>query len=271
MISVRPTLLVGAGAVENAWEPVARAIQPYCGGDTTAQGASFFLAQLVYQLRWFAGLDDDRSREALSTLKGYWVEIRTAISRELIAAQERGEIRVRAEFAQIVDQFLLATAREFLLVSTNWDLVVDKSINDLPAIKDVPGTWHIFPLHVHGSVKDPATLYLPTEITREPYRQAHEDNAIGTIHGNIMRALEQSDRSVVYGLSMSPLDAELCMTVAAGWDNPVLREVVIIDPDHEAIAERVMLMLQRRYQVTVVGYHPGNLNDPMVYHRATTD
>ena len=141
---------------------------------------------------------------------------------------------------------------------------MDQALRALPSIQQAEGTWHIFPIHLHGSMEDPTTLYLPTEVTREKYRQEHEDRAIGTVHGDVMRALEHSDRSIVYGLSLSPHDAELCMTVAAGWDNDVLREIFIVDPNHVEIAERVFLMLKRP-QIAVVGYDPRHPDSPTVY------
>jgi hypothetical protein len=54
------------------------------------------------------------------------------------------------------------------------------------------------------------------------------------------------------------------MTVAAGWDNDVLREIFIVDPNHVEIAERVFLMLKRP-QIAVVGYDPRHPDSPTVY------
>jgi hypothetical protein len=78
-----PTLLVGAGVVENAWEPVVRVLQPYSAARLTVAGANFLMAQLVYQLRWFAGIDDQVGRKSVAQLKQYLFDIRAAVSREL--------------------------------------------------------------------------------------------------------------------------------------------------------------------------------------------
>jgi hypothetical protein len=47
-------LIVGAGAVENAWRPVLRALQPYYDFPLTEDGANCILARLIYLLRWYA-------------------------------------------------------------------------------------------------------------------------------------------------------------------------------------------------------------------------
>src|SRR5262245_8580072 len=132
-MALRSTFLVDAGAVENAWAPVVRALQPYCAAKLTGSGANFLMAQLVYQLRWFAGVDEEIGRRAVAQLKDHLVAIRAAISRELITAQSSGELRVRREFAQIVNKLLLPRTDEFLLLSTNWDLVVEGALRELLA------------------------------------------------------------------------------------------------------------------------------------------
>jgi hypothetical protein len=56
------------------------------------------------------------------------------------------------------------------------------------------------------------------------------------------------------------------MTVASGWDNDVLQEVIIVDPDHEAVAERVFMMLKGPRSIRVVGYDPQRLDNPAMYN-----
>ena len=48
-------LVVGAGAVENAWAPVIRVLHPEFDFPLTADGANSVLARLIYLLRWWAG------------------------------------------------------------------------------------------------------------------------------------------------------------------------------------------------------------------------
>jgi hypothetical protein len=58
---------------------------------------------------------------------------------------------------------------------------------------------------------------------------------------------------ILYGISIDPLDAELAQTLASGWSNPNLEEILIVDPNHCLIAHRVNLLIDRRRDVRVIG------------------
>ncbi len=262
---MRAALLVGAGAVENGWAPVIRALQGYCYVPLSAKGANFYMARLIYKLRFYiyklrsyGTLDIDLARQEAAMLKDHLANIRKAICTELSAAQSSGEIKIRKEFDHVIEKLLLPDCNEFLMVSTNWDLVADKAITQVPKIRGASSKWNIRTLHIHGSIKKHNTLYLPSEVIREPYREKGEEEEIGNLHSSIMLGLEVAHRIVLYGLSISPLDAELSQLLLVGWDNPNLREILIVDPDHESIAERVMLLLRPR-EISVRGYHPSDL------------
>ena len=154
-----------------------------------------------------------------------------------------------------------------MLVSTNWDTVVDEAIKNIPGIKYADGDWNITTAHLHGSYLNPDTLYLPTEVTRELYRTPEEDQAIGNLHGSIMRSLIEADKVILYGLSVSALDAELSQTLGAGLDTPNLKCVEIIDPDHENIAERINLLIKYPTTLAVHGYNPWDLNKKFDYSK----
>jgi hypothetical protein len=102
-------------------------------------------------------------------------------------------------------------------------------------------------------------------MTKEPYREPAEELNIGGTHGSIWRGLEGAHRAVVYGLSISPLDAELAQTLACGWSNENLREIDIIAPDHAVIAQRVNLLLDRRRDIVVRGFAPHNVDVAVDY------
>ena len=249
-------LVVGAGAVENAWAPVLRALQSYHDFPLTADGANAFLARAVYLLRWWASDNSDRGRNELEKLMALLAQMRNAICAELVLAQKANEIRVRREFASIVDAMLIQHNTEFMLVTTNWDDVVG---NALSSYLNRTVDCKVLPLHIHGSIRDAHTLYLPTEVTKEPYRSREEEKAIGGLHGSIWRGLERAHRVVIYGLSLSPLDAELGQTLACGFSNNNLKEVCIVAPDHEQIAHKVNLLLDRKREIAIKGYEPCNL------------
>lgn len=249
-------IVVGAGAVKNAWAPVLRALQPYHDFPLTADGANSFLARLVYLLRWWSSTDTDLAKREKEGLITFLKEIRTSIAKELKTAEVNGEIVVRDEFSNIIDRFLVPYCTKFMLVTTNWDNVIGSAL-DAHLVKNFECLVH--PLHIHGSVDNPDTLYLPTEMAKEPYRSYREEQHLGQMHGSIWRGLEGAHRVIVYGLSISPLDAELGQTLAAGWSNSKLKEILVISPNHEEVAHRVNLLLDRKRDVEVKGFAPDKL------------
>lgn len=249
-------IVVGAGAVRNAWAPVLRALQPYHDFPLTADGANSFLARLVYLLRWWSAVDTDLAKQEREKLVTFLKEIRESIAKELKAAEEKMEIVVRHEFANIINRFLIPYCNNFMLITTNWDTVVGSAL-DAHMTKDFECA--VRPLHIHGSIDNPDTLYLPTEMAKEPYRSEQEEQHLGRMHGAIWRGLEGAHRVIVYGLSISPLDAELGQTLAAGWSNQNLKEILVISPNHEEVAHRVNLLLDRRRDIEVKGFAPDKL------------
>ncbi len=93
-----------------------------------------------------------------------------------------------------------------MLVTTNWDTVVPTALSRI-VNRTMKGI--IRPRHIPGSIEDEATLYLPTEMTKEPYRSKAEEQRHGQNYGSVWRGLEGAHRAIVYGLSLSPLDADL--------------------------------------------------------------
>jgi hypothetical protein len=263
--AIRPTtaFIVGAGAVEGAWKPVLSALQAYHDFDLTTDGANSFLARLVYLVRWWAGSDAPNAAEELKRYKKLLIEVRSSICRALNKAESKGQIRVREEFEEIVRDRVLHESEGMMLVTTNWDNVVGTALRKLLSNK----FWKFEPrpLHVHGTSRAPNVMYLPTEMTREPYRLAEEEQQIGRMHGAIWRGMENCHRSVVYGLSISPLDAELGQILACGWSSKVLKEIDVISPDNEAVAHRVNLLLDRQREISVKGYRPSGLKMTVDY------
>lgn len=246
-------LVVGAGAVEKAWNPVLRVLQRYHDFPLTPDGANSFFARLVYLLRWWASSPGELSSQELRKHQELLQEIRSTVATELKEAERSGEIRARAGLESLLRTLLIPYSQQFVLVTTNWDTVVPRSIEDLMK-QDYE--LQLRPLHVHGSTADPNTLYLPSEMTKEPYRSESQEMSIGSMHGSVWRALEQSHRIVLYGLSVDPLDAELGQTLACGFSNPLLEEILIVNPEHETVAHRVNLLVDPRFNVRVLGVNP---------------
>ena len=246
-------LIVGAGAVQNAWAPVIRALQPEFEFDIDGDCANSYLARLVYLLRWWYASDSPQAEEHRRQHLDYLNHIKTRIAEELRLAQTSGELCIRPKFYELIDQFVVQKDSDasFMLVNTNWDTVVDKAMGQhLRKTHD----GDIYGLHIHGSIGEERLLYLPSEWTREPYRSKDEDELIGTIHGDTMRGLENASRVVIYGLSLSPLDAELLQILACGFSNPNLSEIHVIVPDHKLVATRVRLLLDPEQDVRIIGH-----------------
>jgi len=239
--------------VENAWDPVLRAIQPYHCFTLTSDGGNSFLARLVYMLRWWSSSSSDLGKQELEKHLLFLREIRVSIANELRKAESEGEIKARDDLELLIRKFLTPYCEQYMLVTTNWDTVVESTIERL-----MRSDFHLqqIPLHIHGSIADPSTMYLPSEMTKEPYRSIEEENSIGAIHEDIWRGLESAHRVIVYGLSIDPLDAELGQTLACGWSNPLLEEILIVNPNHKVVAQRVNLLLDRERNVEVKGINP---------------
>ena len=264
-----PCLICGAGAVKNAWEPVLDALGgELLGSRMTGDQANFQFAQLVYLLRWYS-LSGEFGRDGLETSKATLNSIRKAVAKELSIAQQEGRISARPDLTNILEQFIPDMSGSLIYVSTNWDTTGDEVILQYYSALNPHQKFHLNPVHLHGSTSDPNTLYLPTEMTKEPYRSEEEEQAIGSIHGALMKGLETSTRSILYGISLSPLDAELCTTLIAGWNNPVLQEIIVVNPHHEQVAKRVLAMLRNPERVKVSAFHPERLDEEIVYWKGS--
>lgn len=255
-------LITGAGAVENAWDPILKALTPFNDFPLTADGANSYLARLVYLARWFTTSTcenaDQYSKEILDSLHS----AKSNIIRELKKAEKSHEIRPRPSLEPLVKELLIPYGSTFTLITTNWDTVVSNAIKKIlrPDYR-----LNLRPIHIHGSVAKLSTMYLPSEMTKEPYRKSKDEQAIGRIHGLVWSTLERVQRVIIYGLAIDPLDAELGQTLAAGWSNPNLEEILIVDPNHQIVSHRVNLLLDPRRVVQVKGHNPITLQEEADY------
>lgn len=251
--------VVGAGAVENAWQPIIEIIKAASGIKVNADGANSYLARLVYLMRFYStGTFPDAEKQS-ETVIGKVNTFKVKISEALRNAQTIKQIKSRQELKDILNRFVFSETNKSVLISTNWDTVIDTAINEIGESNHPRQGSYIETFHIHGSIKSPSSLYLPSEIVREPYRTKDDDTSMGTIHGTAWRTIEECTKTILYGLSLDPLDAELSQTLAVGWSSPNLREIVIINPEHEKVAHRVKLLLDTRYPAEVTGYSPDNL------------
>jgi hypothetical protein len=262
-------LIVGAGAVENSWPPILRALRNYYDFDLTSDGANSFLARIVYLMRWHSALADPAAKKELVTIQRTYEDVCSRIRSELRAAQRSGELRIRPEFNAVVECFLVRRRTRFAVISTNWDSIIEDALTTRFAAKHA---CVVSACHLHGGLPSEEPLYLPSELAREAYRGTVHVNALGGLHAGALDALGRARHVVLYGLSLSPLDAELCQTLASGWHDSNLQSVDIVDPDHMTVAHRVNLLADPRRTVTVLGFNPSALDAPVNYtiRRATS-
>ena len=253
--------IVGAGAVENAWLPILDLFEKDLGYKIDADAANCSFARLVYLMRFYATGTFPDAKTHLKAILNDVSEMKSEIATALILAEKNGQIKARKELKDILYKFVFSTVHQSVLITTNWDTVIDNAINVLGETNHPKSGSDIQSLHFHGSVATPHKLYLPSEVVREPYSSDKDDTEIGTVHGTVWQTIEQCTKTILYGLSIDPLDAELSQTLAAGWSSPNLTEVIIINPDHKKVAQRVKLLLDKRYPAKVTGYSPTNLND----------
>jgi len=239
----RVALLLGAGSVENAWEPVLKAIKEFIGVATTADGANFILANWIYMLRFYSTIGHLQAPEILDTHKKdtYW--LKQAIAENLRIAQDRNEIKARPALKKILEKLVISEDNAFGFVTTNWDKTVDEVISQEVKRFGISNPATIF--HIHGDVDDCNSLYLPSEITDETFRTKDESFKIGLNHAKSLQFFMEATHIILYGISLDPLDAELSQMLRSAFNSENLKEVTIVNLENEKqrISERVKLLL----------------------------
>ena len=247
-------LFVGTGAVKNAWRPIIKAVQPpYFQEELTAEGAYSALARLVYMLRWSSNNPND----GLDKCKEILESVKIRICEEIKTAQQNNEIVIRDEFSKILNLIIKSVCTRLMIISTNWDTIVEDAVNSTPTIQSRFNK--IFAAHIHGVYLDPKNIYLPTEIVEEPYRTDNERKFLGGMHAAVMQAMTFAQTIIIYGLSIAPLDAELTQIIAACCDHPNIEAIKIVDPNHKIVAEKINLLIKHPTKITVEGYGPNDL------------
>jgi hypothetical protein len=112
--------------------------------------------------------------------------------------------------------------------------------------------------YLHGTYS--VGLYLPGEVIDEPYRGPDNrseflSSAVSTVH-----ELRDASRLVVYGLSISPLDAELgfLLQAAARQRKQPFAEVFVVDPNHKEVIQTLRVHLGSQ---NYLGVDPSQLRD----------
>jgi hypothetical protein len=253
-------LVTGAGAIENAWKPIIRILEPDYKFDFDIDSCNFFLALLVYQLRAIALDDRPTSKQHFEIMLKDYHLIKSELCRSLIFAEKQKEIFVREQFYQILDKFIFQKHIKSIQITTNWDTIIDNAVNFYGHSTEGGIVGKLETFHIHGSVLNPQTLYLPSEIGKEPYRSKDESEQLMQSHSSVLHAISECNKTILYGISLDPLDAELSQILGLGWDSPNTKEIIIINPDYKKVGKRVKLLLNdEKHKIKVSAYLPNDL------------
>lgn len=249
-------VLVGAGAVANAWTPVLNALGDRIP-DRCPKAANVYFATLVHRLRWLKAMSakleiaEKHRNTYVAAFAEALQEYREVTRAIATAIQGWDGNKLRPEARTIRERLLYGEPR-FAVVTTNWDF---------SATEFLEGQYHDRCTRVdylHGTYD--IGLYLPGEVIDEPYRGPDNrseffTSAYGTVH-----LLRDASRLIVWGLRVSALDAELgfLLQTAARQRKRPFEEVVVVDPDHQAVTQNLRVHL---HDQKYVGVEPARLAD----------
>ena len=258
MLNNKIAMQVGAGAVENAWEPVLNCFKEINGDETDSDTANFLFAKSICAMRLYS--KSPKGAKQLQEEQETVSMIKDIICDSLKLAQKKGVLKPRKEFTALLDKFVLSNPNNlFGFVSTNWDTVIDTEADRWVKEKylDIESA-KVF--HIHGSIEEHEHIYLPSETSVENYRSDDENDKIGYAHFATYELLKEANVIILYGLSLDPLDAELSLLLNGTFaSSKTLREVIIVNPNYKVVRKRVKILLFRRTGIAVRCFEPENL------------
>lgn len=251
-------ILVGAGAIENAWEPILTCFRPINGHETDADTANFLFAKSICAMRLY--YKSPKGIKQLQEEKALVKSMKEAICLSLKLAQQKGILKPRKEFEAVLNKFVFANPNNlFGFASTNWDTVIDSEADRIVKEKYIDlESAKVF--HIHGTLEEYEHIYLPSETSQENYRSDEENEKLGYDHFTTYQFLSAANSLILYGISLDPLDAELSLLLNGTFSkSKTIREVIIINPDYQKIRKRVIILLLPRTDITIRCFDPENL------------
>jgi hypothetical protein len=205
--------LLGSGAVANAWVPVVAAVREFHSHAQVTNGdeANFVLAWWVYHqrtraLRMQRGDLTPEDRERNLQLEVSDLKLRQTIAAYLRVASEQNFFRLRPQAVALLTDRRWGESTFFL--TANWDRLLEMDMA-YPSASVI---------HIHGEVEKPSCLYLPTETSTENYRSQEVNEHIARLTGTAWQVIRDARQLCIYGLSLSPLDAELAAVLGVGLE-----------------------------------------------------
>ncbi len=261
--------LVGTGSQIGSWAPIYAAIRRALGeGFPEKQGdlpegddpiltdvTNFHLARWVAQQRTFWRLAHDplepkraKAAAVYELIDGIEKKFKAAMSDELLRATQAGALRLRPEFIEMFKR--LPREGSVAFVTANWDTVLENWVR----------TWTEKPLvqYLHGSVAAPNLMLLPGENIHEDYRPREERKQLDAML-NKWGYFDRARRIIIYGLSLSPLDAELSILLGMGFADSIGGEIWIVNPAEGKTVQRRVQTLDPKNRWTIKVVAPGEV------------
>lgn len=251
----RTAFLLGSGINQRSWEPVIRAINRAAPDFhvTDAETAnSYFALHVLHRklvmLRARRAPEDTEAQRLLQAAEADDEALKRAIAEELRDARLRGDLRIR--------ESLLGVLREprfegsCLLMTTNWDRCLEALLHRHGHV-----ATNVF--HLHGDESEPRTMLLPSEVTGEDYRSADDQPAMDARRGGLWRWLARAEQVCIFGLSLSPLDAELTLAISVGLreraqqGSPATVILYACARDIRVVEQRLRMQLGRDTHITL--------------------
>ncbi|WP_147456090.1 hypothetical protein [Leptospira stimsonii] len=229
------TVITGTGSEENSWEPVKRVLKKHYG-QFPENDPNYIFADLINRLRWLHYQAShplkkelsERAVEAYFRILTFYETIKTDICEELRISTENKEIKLRSYIDCIEREYVDENTN---FITTNWDLLLEKRFKNI--------------YHLHGTVENPQSLFLPSESIEEYFRPLN--SFLAKMYGSVMNiVVPKTERLIVYGLSLNALDSEVGLVIEDGFTSvTTLSEVVIIDINPEKVMEKINLCFRR--------------------------
>lgn len=255
-------IIVGAGAVENAWDPILQIVNPMMQGGADSDVANCLFARMIYLLRLYSSFSDEKSAANLKYESETVKDLKILISDLIKYYQTAGILKPRKQFKDILTKFVVTDPNNlFGLISTNWDTVIDKYADEL--VKQLyVDLERVSCFHLHGSTDSPDHLYLPSETSQERYRSPEDNTTHGLNHYATSKFLNEANQIILYGISLDPLDAELSQILNSTFTTSSnLREVIIVNPEFKKVRNRVKALLYPKHDLRVKCFRPENLDE----------
>ena len=214
--------IVGTGIVKNGWNAFNEALRRSLGIEGIENAPLHPIAFLTFFLRFAASenkKDSDAFRERVKLLNSVREKIIETFS------EYQNNKLLDLEITAETDFFEKYKKGRSIIITTNYDTLLEERY-----VK----TKKCDVLHLHGNIRTPRGIYLPTEVAVEPYRELN-DSDVGFLrlsHLMAVGAIEHAKRIVIWAHSLDIYDAELCSLIGSCHHGEKRKErhYIVINP-----------------------------------------